>query len=36
MTPELYKAMNLRQYNLITLNYVVEIICSAEPLITIN
>ena len=33
---DLYEAMNLRQYNLVTLNYVVEIICSAEPIITVT
>ena len=32
----LYEAMNLRQYTLVTLNYVVEIICAAEPIITIT
>ena len=36
MTRELYEAMNLRQYNLVTLNYVVEIICVGEPTITIT
>ena len=33
---DLYEAMNLRQYTLVTLNYVVEIICAAEPSITVT
>ena len=36
MGTDLYEAMNLRQYTLVTLNYVVEIICAAEPIITIT
>ena len=36
MTRELYEAMNLRQYDLVTLNYLAEIICSAEPIITVE
>ena len=36
MSPNLYEAMNLRQYALVTLNYVVEIICAAEPSITVT
>ena len=36
MTRELYEAMKLRQFNLVTLNYVVEIICGGEPSITVN
>ena len=35
MSPNLYEAMNLRQYTLVTCNYVVEIICAAEPTITV-
>lgn len=35
MSHELYEAMNLRQFNLVTLNYVVEIICFDEPTITV-
>ena len=34
MSHELYEAMDLRQFNLVTLNYVVEIICFDEPTIT--
>ena len=33
---DLYEAMNLRQYTLVTLNYVPEIICGAEPIITVT
>ena len=36
MGTDLYEAMNLRQYTLVTLNYVVEIICAAEPTITVT
>ena len=36
MGTNLYEAMNLRQYTLVTLNYVVEIICAAEPTITVT
>ena len=36
MGTDLYAAMNLRQYALVTLNYVVEIICAAEPSITVT
>ena len=36
MSSVLYNTMNLQQYNLVTLNYVVEIICSAEPIITVT
>ena len=36
MGTNLYEAMNLRQYALVTLNYVVEIICAAEPTITVT
>lgn len=36
MTRELYEAIKLRQFNLVTLNYVVEIICGGEPSITVN
>ena len=36
MSSVLYEAMNLQQYNLVTLNYVVEIICIAEPRITVT
>ena len=36
MSTDLYKAMNLRQYNLVTRNHVVEIICAAEPTITVT
>jgi hypothetical protein len=36
MGTDLYETMNLRQYTLVTLNYVVEIICAAEPIITIT
>ena len=36
MSTDLYEAMNLRQYTLVTRNYVVEIICSAEPIITVT
>ncbi len=36
MSTDLYEAMNLRQYNLVTHNYVVEIICTAEPIITVT
>lgn len=36
MTRELYEAMKLRQFNLVTLNYVVEIICFGEPTITVT
>ena len=36
MGTNLYEAMNLRQYTLVTLNYVVEIICAAEPSITVT
>jgi len=36
MTRELYEAMKLKQFNLVTLNYVVEIICCGEPAITVT
>ena len=36
MSRELYEATNLRQFNLVTLNYVVEIICFGEPIITVT
>lgn len=36
MSTDLYEAMNLRQYTLVTRNYVVEIICAAEPIITVT
>lgn len=36
MSRDLYEAMNLHQYSLVTLNYVVEIIYSAEPVITVT
>ena len=36
MGTNLYEAMNLRQYTLVTRNYVVEIICAAEPTITVT
>ena len=36
MSSVLYDAMNLQQYNLVTLNYVVEIICITEPRITVT
>ena len=36
MGTDLYEAMNLRQYTLVTLNYVVEIICATEPTITVT
>ena len=36
MTRELYEAMKLQQFNLVTRNYVVEIICIGEPAITVN
>lgn len=36
MTHELYEAMKLKQFNLVTLNYVVEIICFDEPTITVT
>ena len=36
MTRELYEAMNLRQINLVTMNYVVEIICFEEPTFTVT
>ena len=36
MSTDLYEAMNLRQYTLVTRNHVVEIICAAEPSITIT
>ena len=36
MGTNLYEAMNLRQYTLVTRNYVVEIICAAEPSITVT
>ena len=36
MSADLYEAMSLRQYTLVTLNYVVEIICTAEPDITVT
>ena len=35
MSTDPYEAMNLRQYTLVTRNYVVEIICGAEPIITV-
>lgn len=35
MGTDLYEAMNLRQFTLVTRNYVVEIICGAEPTITV-
>lgn len=36
MGTNLYKAMNLRQYTLVTRNYAVEVICGAEPIITVT
>ena len=36
MGTDLYEAMNLRQYTLVTRNYAVEIICAAEPNITVT
>ena len=36
MGTNLYEAMYLRQYTLVTRNYVVEIICAAEPSITVT
>ena len=36
MSTDLYEAMNLRQYTLVTLNYVVEIVCATEPTITVT
>lgn len=36
MGTNLYEATNLRQYTLVTRNYVVEIICAAEPSIAIT
>ena len=36
MSADLYEAINLRQYALVTLNYVVEIISAAEPTITVT
>ena len=36
MPRELYQALNLRQYNVVTMNYVVEIIASEEPRITVH
>ena len=36
MSTDLYETMNLRQYNLVTRNYVVEIISAAEPIITVT
>ena len=36
MSTDLYEAMNLRQYTLVTRNYVVEIICATEPTITVT
>ena len=36
MSTDLYEAMNLRQYNLVTLNYVIEVICISEPIITVT
>ena len=36
MSTDLYEAMNLRQYTLVTRNYVVEIICAVEPSITVT
>ena len=36
MGTDLYEATNLRQYNLVTRNHVVEIICAAEPIITVT
>jgi hypothetical protein len=36
MGTNLYEAMNLRQYTLVALNYVVEIICDAKPTITVT
>ena len=35
MSTDLYEATNLRQYNLVTRNHVVEIISAAEPSITV-
>lgn len=35
MSADLYEAMNLRQYTLVTRNHVVEIISAAEPSITV-
>ena len=36
MTEEIYEAFRLRQYNLVTANYLVEIICSMEPVVTVS
>lgn len=36
MSADLYEAFNLRQYVLVTLNYVVEIVTGFEPLIQIH
>ena len=36
MSTDLYETMKLRQYTLVTRNYVVEIICAAEPIITVT
>ena len=36
MGTNLYEALDLRQYTLVTRNYVVEIICGAEPIITVT
>ena len=36
MSTDLYEAMNLRQYTLVTRNHVVEIISAAEPTITVT
>lgn len=36
MSAVLYEAMSLPQYTLVTLNYVVEVICAAEPDITVT
>ena len=36
MSTELYEALRLRQYNLVTASYVVEIICSREPDVSVT
>ena len=36
MTPELYGALHLRQYNVVTMNYCIEIVTAYEPRITVN
>lgn len=36
MSADLYEALNLRQYTLVTLNYVVEIVTGFEPTIQVH